>query len=42
VKPEINAICTVMIAVAAVAVVIASLLTKRASATGGSGSRAGY
>ncbi len=30
VKPEINAICTVMIAVAALAVVIASLLTKRA------------
>jgi putrescine transport system permease protein len=35
VKPEINAICTVMIAVAAVAVVIASLLTKRAGMAAG-------
>jgi putrescine transport system permease protein len=42
VKPEINAICTVMIAVAAVAVVIASLLTTRVGGAAGTGSRAGY
>jgi putrescine transport system permease protein len=30
VKPEINAICTVMIAVAATTIIAASLLTKRA------------
>ena len=35
VKPEINAICTVMIAVAAVAVATASLLTKRAGMAAG-------
>jgi putrescine transport system permease protein len=35
VKPEINAICTVMIGVAAVAVVAASLLTKRAGMAAG-------
>jgi putrescine transport system permease protein len=34
VKPEINAICTVLIAVVAVAIVAASLLTKRGQAAG--------
>ncbi len=33
VKPEINAICTIMIAVVSVGLVIASLLTKRATST---------
>jgi putrescine transport system permease protein len=42
VKPEINAICTVMIAVAAVAVVIVSLLRTRVGGAAGTGSRAGY
>ena len=42
VKPEINAICTVMIAVAAAAVVIASLLTKRAGVVAGTAPRADY
>jgi putrescine transport system permease protein len=39
VKPEINAICTVMVAAAAVAVTIASLLMKRAAPSGNNGSR---
>jgi putrescine transport system permease protein len=34
VKPEINAICTVLIAVVAVAIVVASLLSKRSAAGG--------
>ena len=34
VKPEINAICTVLIAVVALAIVVASLLTKRGQAAG--------
>jgi putrescine transport system permease protein len=34
VKPEINAVCTVLIAIVAIAIVFASLLSKRAAATG--------
>jgi len=34
VKPEINAVCTVLIAVVAVTIVVASLLTKRGAAAG--------
>jgi putrescine transport system permease protein len=39
VKPEINAICTIMIAVVAVGLITASLLTKRSAATAQLGAR---
>ena len=39
VKPEINAVCTIMIAVVAVVLVAASLLTKRAAGARGGGAR---
>ena len=39
VKPEINAVCTIMIAVVAIGLILASLLTKRRQATAALGAR---
>ena len=38
-KPEINAVCTIMIAVVAVGLIAASLLTKRSAASAQLGGR---
>jgi putrescine transport system permease protein len=39
VKPEINAVCTIMIAVVAAGLIVASLLTKRSASRAPLGAR---